>query len=369
MLLALSGVVLASCSTVDEIVGSEQVDYKSTVRGDPLNLPPDLSKAQINPQYTNSSGQASANRYNQEVDRANANRDGVDQVLPQNEEIRVMRNGSDRWLIINQNPKQVYDSLIAFWGTEGFTIKEDNPAAGIIQTDWAENRANIPGNFLRRVVGSVIDIVADSGQRERYTTRLERNNGKTEVHISHERMIETAMDRDGDTFKWLPAKEDPGLNAVMLARFMQYVGVNKDNAEDQIRKAQALSQPTATVSTSSAITVNGNQLSSNLGFDQTWTRVGQALNQAGFTIESHNKANGVYSVLYLDTDNGVKRKAGNAIGRIWGKEGNLNPEKYKIRIKSQGDQTVITADNRQKQDQQSAQATANRILRVIAERF
>src|SRR5690625_661339 len=38
--------LLAGCSTVNELIGSEEsVDYKSTVRGDPLSIPPDLTQA------------------------------------------------------------------------------------------------------------------------------------------------------------------------------------------------------------------------------------------------------------------------------------------------------------------------------------
>lgn len=371
--LLLSSILLASCTgSMEDLIPSEQVDYKSTVRGDPLSLPPDLSKQAIaQPKYTNNASVASANAYNDQVKAAEQARKNGNQVLPQNDDYQVMRNGTDRWLLVNKPPKQVYDELIGFWNEEGFTIKEDNPTAGIIQTDWAENRAKIPGNFLRRVVGSLVDVVSDSGERERFVSRLERNGNKTEVHFSHERMVETATDRDGVTFKWLPAKEDPGLNAVMLSRYMQYAGIEKQKAEQAVAKGtQEASTATSQSPTSQTIEVHGSQLVAHTDFEQSWTKVGQALRDAGFTIDDQDKQSGVYTVRYLDTDNGVKREEGNVFTRlINGRDGNIAPEIYRVRLNSQNGQTIITADNRQKTDQVSAQATANRILRVIAERF
>ncbi len=208
-------VAITGCSSVQDLLTQDQVDYKSTVRGDPLSLPPDLSNAQIsNPQYSLTGGTASARVYNEAQQKAAANQ-GVN-VLPDVAGMKVMRSGDTRWLQINADANDVYPRLVSFWNNEGFTINRDNPQAGIIETDWAENRAKIPGNFLRRALGSIIDMVSDSGERERFTTRLERNGNQTEVYINHQRMVETAMDRDATTFRWLPAEEDPGLNCLFI---------------------------------------------------------------------------------------------------------------------------------------------------------
>ncbi|WP_336493100.1 hypothetical protein, partial [Methylobacterium nigriterrae] len=78
--------------------------------------------------------------------------------------------------------------------------------------------------------------------------RLERDGaGKTEVYISHQHMEETPT-TDGTAFKWVFGKEDPGLNAAMIARLMVYLG------EDQQRAAQQVSQ--ATKDTGPAATAN-----------------------------------------------------------------------------------------------------------------
>ena len=359
--------LVAGCSTVDDLLGQDQVDYKSTVRGDPLSLPPDLSDTQINnPQYSLTGNTASALAYNESQEKSAAKQG--QNVLPEVAGMKVMRSGNTRWLQIDADPNQVYPRLISFWNNEGFTINRDNPQSGIIETDWAENRAKIPGNFLRRTLGSIIDMVSDSGERERFTTRLERHGNTTEVYINHQRMIETAMDRDATTFKWLPAEEDPGLNAVMLSRLMSYLGAEEERAQNAVRNAQEMSDNTGT-STSQQLQAIDNQtaLSSPLGVDDTWRRVGSALSSAGFTIDQSSMTEGTHVVRYLDTDTGEKRKASNFISRLWGDKGNITPQPYTIKVDSLGGSSRITVFN--SEGQQENTETGARILQVIAERF
>ena len=368
-LAACTTAVMTGCSTVDDLLGQDQVDYKSTVRADPLSLPPDLSDTQINtPQYSITGNTASALAYNESQERAAASNQGLN-VLPEVDGMKVVRSGNTRWLQLDADPNLVYPRLISLWNNEGFTINRDNPQAGIIETDWAENRAKIPGNFLRRALGSIVDMVSDSGERERFTTRLERYGNTTEVYINHQRMIETAMDRDGTTFKWLPAEEDPGLNAVMLSRLMAFLGAEEKRAQNAVRNAQEVSSgASADTATQLLSPVPGQTaLSSSLSADDTWRRVGSSLNSAGFTIDSSDLASGTYTVRYLDTDTGEKRQASNFISRLWGDQGNITPVPYTIRVTPQASGSIISVYNKEGQEENSA--TGARILRVISERF
>ena len=360
-------IVLTGCSTVDDLLGQDQVDYKSTVRADPLSLPPDLSTTQINnPQYTVTGNTSSALAYNESQERAAAANQGGINVLPEVSGMKVMRSGNTRWLQLDADPNLVYPRLISFWNNEGFTVSRDNPQAGIIETDWAENRTKIPGNFLRRALGSIVDMVSDSGERERFTTRLERQGDTTEVYVNHQRMVETAMDRDGTTFKWLPADEDPGLNAVMLSRLMAYLGAEEERARDAVRNAQDVDS-TAAATHQLNMAPNQTALNSPQSADDTWRRVGTALNGAGFTIEQSDLASGTYVIRYLDTDTGEKRQAGNFISRLWGDDGNITPLPYTVKVTPQGEGSVITVLNQE--GAQETSTTGARILRVISERF
>ncbi len=366
--LAVSGLLsltlLAGCNVMDEVMGdTEQVDYKSTVRGDPLSLPPDLSSSQINPAYKAPGGYASANEYNKAVAQANRDAASGASVLPETPGLKIQSSGANRWLEVSQEAGRVYPKLIDFWVDSGFTINRDNPQAGLIETDWAENRAKIPGNLLNRALGAIINMVEDSGERERFRTRVERSNGKTLVFINHERMVETPMDRDGTTFKWLPAKEDPGLNAAMLSRLMVFMGATKQQAETQVRQSAAA----AAAPTHPVVMADVAALPLQMGQSQAYNQVGAAINSAGFTVDNRDPQAGTYTVRYLDTDTGEKRQSSNFISRLWGDKGNLTPLPYTIVVTSEGSQSVVTVRNEQGQTDNSA--TARRILTVLAERM
>src|SRR3546814_655894 len=149
--------------------------------------------------------------------------------------------------------------------------------SGLMETDWAENRAKIPEGWIRSALGSIIDTVFDSGERERFRTRVERVNGKTEVYISHEQMVETPT-QDGSSFKWVFGKEDPGLNAAMLARLMVFLGTDVQKAHDMVAQAEKDSEQ------ASVTQMPDGQAALALAepFDRAWRRVGVPIAHASF---------------------------------------------------------------------------------------
>jgi uncharacterized lipoprotein len=60
-----------------------------------------------------------------------------------------------------------------------------------METDWAENRAKIPQDFIRQSLGKFLDSLYSTSERDKFRTRLERTpSGETEIYISHRGMIE-----------------------------------------------------------------------------------------------------------------------------------------------------------------------------------
>ena len=58
--------------------------------------------------------------------------------------VHIERSGTQRWLVVPQPPEAVWPVVKEFWQELGFLIKIEIPEAGIMETDWAENRAKIP---------------------------------------------------------------------------------------------------------------------------------------------------------------------------------------------------------------------------------
>ena len=79
-----------------------------------------------------------------------------------------------------------------FWQEIGFLIKIEMPEAGVMETDWAENRAKIPQDFIRNTLRQaarpgVLDLRA---RQVPHAARARRRTARTEIYISHRGMDE-----------------------------------------------------------------------------------------------------------------------------------------------------------------------------------
>ena len=357
--LGLGVLLLSGCSTWNQMTGSEEsVDYKSTVAGDPLSIPPDLTQANRDAHFRAPEGTATLSEY-QQSQQAQQNSGAADRILPSTSGVTVMRDGELRWLVIDKPAEEVYPKIIDFWGEQGFTIHSQDPRAGLMETDWAENRAKIPEGWIRSALGAVIDQVFDSGERERFRTRVERVDGKTEVYISHQQMVETPT-QDGSTFKWVFGEEDPGLNAAMLARLMVFLGTDIQSAQNMVAQAE---KPTGQAQ---VMQVSDGQAAITLGepFDRAWRRVGVAIDSAGFSVDDRDRSTGDYFIRYLDSDTGEKIEQPNIIGRLFGGKNTAAATPYRIHVAEQGSTSVVTVLDQNGQVQNTD--TAKRIIAVLS---
>src|SRR5690606_21563915 len=215
-----------------------------------------------------------------------------------------------------------------------------------------------PEGWIRSALGAIIDTVFDSGERERFRTRPERVSGKTEVYISHQQMVETPT-QDGSTYKWEHGKEDPGLNAAMVARLMVFLGTDVQKAHDMV--AQAEKDPIQPDVAQAA----GGQAAITLGepFDRAWRRVGVAIDSAGFAVDDRDRSTGDYFIRYLDSDTGEKIEQQNFFGRLFGSKNTAEATPYRIHVAGQGSGSVVTVLDQNGQVQESD--TAKRIITVL----
>lgn len=357
--LSLGVLLLSGCSTMNQMMGTEEsVDYKSTVAGDPLSIPPDLTQANRDAHFRAPEGTATLSQYEQSQ-QAQQKAGSANTILPAASGVSVMRDGDIRWLVVDKPAEEVYPKIIDFWGEQGFTLHSQDSRTGLMETDWAENRAKIPEGWIRSALGGIIDQVFDSGERERFRTRVERVNGKTEVYISHQQMVETPTP-DGAAFKWVFGKEDPGLNAAMLARLMVFLGTNVKSAQDMVAQAEKDSdQPKITQ-------MPEGQAALTLGepFDRAWRRVGVAIDSAGFAVDDRDRSTGDYFIRYLDSDTGEKIEQQNIIGRLFGGKNTAEATPYRIHVADQGAGSLVTVLN-QKGEVQNTD-TAKRIITVLS---
>ena len=363
----MSLVLLAGCSEVNQFLGNEEsVDYKSAVnqRGEPLSIPPDLTQANSDPRYrAPASGSTTFSEFQQQgVAQASAPK--TSNVLPNRSDMRVERDGDLRWLVVDRPPEQVFPRLIDFWTESGFTVATNNPGAGLIETDWAENRAKIPESWLRQALGAVLESAWDSGEREKFRTRVERVNGHTEIYVSHRQMLEKRVGSDGSQVQWQNGKEDPGLNAAMLARMMVFLGTDVDNARKLVQQAEASPQRPAV---QQDVRAQGASLIVSESFDRAWRRVGVALDGGGFAVDDRDRSSGDYFVRYVDTDTGEKMEQPGFFSRMFSGDKKAQAPQYRIHLVGNGEQTTVSVLDANGTPDSSP--TAQRLLSVLKDKM
>jgi outer membrane protein assembly factor BamC len=338
--LVLAGVVsLAGCSSLG-IVSDNKIDYKSASKAKTtsLEVPPDLTQIRRDNRFAvpdSEQGMATASSYNQKKLGTVAVASG-EVAITTLQDMRIERNGNQRYLVVKRKPETLWPVLKDFWQENGFVLSVESESAGILETDWAENRAKIPDGLIRNTIGKVFDSLYSTGERDRFRTRVDRNAaGETEVYIVHRgaQEVVTGAQKDGTT--WVPRANDATLEAEMISRLMMRLGANEE------RVKAVVAQSSTAESRSKIYTTEGiTYLTTDEGFERSWRRVGLALDRIGFVVEDRDRTQGLFYVRYIDEAIEAKEKGEKGfLSKLfsWGSaEDDKKGKKFRILVKEQG---------------------------------
>lgn len=336
---------LAGCSSINEKLQGGKIDYKSSgAKTVSLEVPPDLTQLSKDSRYQPVGGAISASALQGAVRPGTAAAAAAPVAPGKVGEVTLERAGTQRWLATAQTPEQLWPQLQAFWEERGFLLELEQRETGLMETNWVENRAKIPQDFIRSTIGKVFDNVYDSGERDRFRTRLERGaDGRTEIYISHRGMIEVYTSERKESTIWQPRPVDPELEAVMLSRLMLKLGGQQEQAA-AVEEAAASTTPAPTAARARLLGVGGAGLQVDDGFDRAWRRVGLALDRNGFTVEDRDRSQGQYFVRYVDPAAANKPEPG-FIAKLFGADSKAaagTPARYRIALRSEAESTVVT---------------------------
>ena len=365
-LTALAASLLAACSPFAG--GTSGIDYKSAERGNALEIPPDLTRLDTSTRY-NVPGDASAATF--EAQRAVTDKQvGTVQNVATDQigDVQIKREGNQRWLVVPRKPDQLWNPLKTFWENNGFVLTTDDPRLGVMETDWAENRANIPLDPLRKLLGKAIDSLYSTGELDRYRTRVESNAaGGTNIFITHRGMEEVLTGREKETSTWRSRPNSPELENEMLRRLMVSLGVPQAQADAVVRQQGAAAK---TASQQARATVQHDTAAGTLllqdGTEQAWRRLGLALDRTGYTVESSNPQSGSYLVRYVQPSAERESNPG-ILTRLFGKSKKDTPKpvRYQVQVQPQAQGSLVRVLN--EGGQPVSQAESAPILRVLAE--
>ena len=368
------GLALAGCSTLSDLgIESKKIDYKTAAanRVPTLEVPPDLTSPTRDDRFAvpDSAGRGTATFSAYSGERTSqAKGQQVSDVLPAVDKARIERAGNQRWLVLAGTPDKLWGPVKDFWQETGFLINLELPEAGVMETDWAENRAKIPDDALRKLLGKVIDALYSTSERDKFRTRMEPGSepGTTDIFISHRGMYEVYSNEGKDQTRWQPREADPELEAEMLRRLMVRFGSDEKRAAAQIAAAKA--KPVDRVRLS-----RGNDGAGTLevqeSFDRAWRRVGLSLDRVGFTVEDRDRSKGLYFVRYVDPEADMEKKSDGFLSKLafW-KGAAPNPQtRYRIFVKDNRALTTVQVLSSEGGIDQSE--TSKKILSLLYEQL
>ncbi len=372
---ALFGAVLLSACTGNILPESKKIEYKSAGKLPSLEVPPDLTQPSRDDRYAvpdiTPRGSATYSEYAGER-KSGTTTAAASPVLPSTEKMRIERAGTQRWLVVAGTPEELWPKLKEFWQELGFIIDVELPEAGVMETDWAENRAKIPQDIIRSTIGKVFDSLYSTPERDKFRTRIEKGAepGTVEIYISHRGMYEVYVTEGKDQTRWQPRPPDPELEAEMLRRLMVRLGVEETRAKTLMAAEKAPERAKLTRAADGAGTLLIEE-----SFDRAWRRVGLALDRVGFTVEDRDRSQGLYYVRYIDPEADPKKKGENE-----GWLSKLNPlnlfkgkpevdpkQQYRIHVQGNGPESSVRVLTREGGVDNSE--TARKILTLLHEQL
>jgi outer membrane protein assembly factor BamC len=272
-------------------------------------------------------------------------------VLPTNPDARVARAGSERWLVVKASPEAAWATLKDFWMKNGFVLAVEQPALGIMETDWAEGRADKPEGWLQQFANKYVSFAVDTYKRDKFRTRIERGSepGTVEIYVSHrgseQKPMKTGSGGSPEDWNWTPTPPNPQLEAEFLERLMVALGTPAPAAAQAVA-ADSKTPDRARIDTGA----DGVRLVVDDTFDRAWRRVGLALDRTGFTVVDRDRSKGLYFVRYANPEL-EKKKSEGWLGdtltkmQFWKTTPPDKPEQYRVVVTQADPLSVVTVQD------------------------
>lgn len=322
----LAALTLSGCAIFDTVKEKRRIDYQTSRKLPPLELPPDLTGLPAGKDTPVPGARTSATYSEYASDKKNA-APGQAAVLAEFPDIRLEREGQNRWLVVKAEPDTLWPQVRQFLLNNGLLIARENAQTGVIETDWAENRAKV-GTGTQRILAKWLSSLYSTGTRDRFRIRLERGRtpGTTEIYLSHQGMEEVVASGGGGDHiatMWQPRPTEPELETEMLRLLMAHLGAKDPQATDVAAAPQ---------SERARLTRAGDRMLLNVqdDLDRAWRRVGLSLDRIGFTVEDRDRSKGIYYVRYIDPETEGKKPG--FFARMFGAKEGPKKEEYQVHL-------------------------------------
>jgi outer membrane protein assembly factor BamC len=351
--LLMVGGLVAGCGTSSP----NAINYKSDSRSKQASLavPPNLidestDQRSLPPQ----GGQASLS----DLQQAQKVAPSAPTVIPPVSGMHVQRDGTERWLVIdNKSPEQVWPQIRRFWQEQGFLLVVDARDKGVMETDWNETHPQISDGLIRNTLSIATGNSYVAAERNKYRTRLEAGpNGGTYVFVSQKGMREALTGTNNDNSQWQAKPNDPALEGEYLKRLMSSLALSDarqasgQTGMSDAAMAAAASGPSAAAASSRAAQnvalaaqtpikedvipeAASVEITLPEAYDRAWLRVGLALDRTNFTVDDRDRGRGIYFVRYVDPKDMTAAEQGFWNQVFHGKKEKL-PKNYEVNVRA-----------------------------------
>ncbi len=357
---------LTACSTSELVnkLPDNRPNYKMSRTTNPLEIPPDLTQSSIddslNVAELSATDNASLSAYQNERKTQSHSVDKLKASLQS-----IQTKGDVSWIVIKGEPGDVFNKAKRFWQDNGLGLSRVDAGIGIMETDWLENKKNVPTSGISAIIGRVISGLTDEGVRDKFRTRVDYDGTNSLVYITHYGATEEQLDDRGkiirnnqtksnradfNTYKWVEGSRNPELEVEMLRRMNLYLH----------KKGKVSVKPSASANSNmrlSRLADGTPALVINDTFNNAWLVLGIAIDRSGFDLSSQNRQNGIYRFEKI-----TERKVGFIL-----KDVERDIESYQIGLADQGQQqvAVIRSVNGKKPTQAQAQAVLQQIAKGV----
>ena len=347
--------LVSACSTssLRDAIPDRRPDYRQSNVSRQLEIPPDLSGGTLDDQLTvpdmNPASVASYRAYSQ--DNAVRDKRGFIEVLPQLYGVQVIEQpGTLPYILVSADTTTTWTAVKKYWENNGIRLRTQEPAIGLMETDWLENLSDLPRTGISGLLDGIIRLTHDSGTRDRYRVRFSREgDGKTGVSIVYSQAEEKAV-RDGNNkdpqgFRWQQSDNDnPELQLEMTRRIALFISAELRRQNELQQKhgdagastaASGVRAQLTTADGKPALAIQGN-------YSQAWRVLGIGLDKASFALEKQDYNSGTYQVQYQPQSAEKAEKTG-FWARLWGGKKPQkadNAPRYLIRLADQGDHSI-----------------------------
>lgn len=296
IIVLLAAFILTGCSSFsssdeEEILGARTINYLGeTGEIADLIIPPDLTSPESQGDFVISSSNL-------------LNENSAEVQLVKVTNIEVKRDAYRRWLLVGKSPSDIWPLAKKFLKSFGFTIKKENEAIGIIETEFLESNPDVPDSSIgvfRSMFSGILKAKAALPIADKYRIRIEAtdDDNSSEVYLSLTSIEEVAADKNT---QWQSRAKDAELETEMLLRLMVFLGSDQSEAINKIQDTAKSDQLRVSVYTSES-----GYAALVFPFDsaKSWAHLGWALDELGIDIEDSDAFEKSYYVNLARTKEG-----------------------------------------------------------------